>query len=205
MLDQQPGHAGPDRPAPEHPDPEPLHVPSCRSKHAAPSCPTLLPRARRPGSRQTSLPRPRVGLPCALLPFVLLPWVLSSVAVTQVGGGPSTAPPCRCWRPLLTRDPLLVSVVSFAEWLPWLLFGLLAGALLDRWDRRRVMWMVDAARFAVVGGLAVAVLLDQASIGLLAAVGFLLGTGQTLVDTGAHSILPALVSRDAQRLEWANG
>jgi MFS family permease len=37
----------------------------------------------------------------------------------------------------LTRDPLLVSLVSFAEWLPWLLFGLLSGALLDRWDRRR--------------------------------------------------------------------
>jgi MFS family permease len=105
----------------------------------------------------------------------------------------------------LTRDPLLVSVVSFAEWLPWLLFGLLSGALLDRWDRRRVMWVVDAGRFAVVGGLAVAVLLDEASIGLLAAVGFVLGTGQTLVDTGAQSILPALVSRDAQRLEWANG
>ncbi|MFL5880212.1 MAG: MFS transporter, partial [Actinomycetota bacterium] len=105
----------------------------------------------------------------------------------------------------LTRDPLLVSLVSFAEWLPWLLFGLLSGALLDRWDRRRVMWVVDAGRFAVVGGLAVAVLLDQASIALLAAVGFLLGTGQTLVDTGAQSILPALVSRDAQRLEWANG
>jgi len=105
----------------------------------------------------------------------------------------------------LTRDPLLVSLVSFAEWLPWLLFGLLSGALLDRWDRRRVMWVVDAGRFAVVGGLAVAVLFDQASIALLAAVGFLLGSGQTLVDTGAQSILPALVSRDAQRLEWANG
>jgi hypothetical protein len=83
----------------------------------------------------------------------------------------------------LTRDPLLVSLVSFAEWLPWLLFGLLSGALLDRWDRRRVMWTVDAARFAIVGGLAVAVLVDRASIALLAAVGFLLGTGQTLVDT----------------------
>jgi predicted MFS family arabinose efflux permease len=56
-----------------------------------------------------------------------------------------------------------------------------------------------------VGGLAMAVLLDQASIALLATIGFLLGTGQTLVDTGAHSIVPALVSRDAQRLEWANG
>jgi hypothetical protein len=54
-------------------------------------------------------------------------------------------------------------------------------------------------------GLAVAVLADQASIALLAAVGFLLGTGQTLVDTGAHSILPTLVSREAQRLERANG
>jgi MFS family permease len=105
----------------------------------------------------------------------------------------------------LTRDPLLVSVVSFAEWLPWLLFGLLSGPLLDRWDRRRVMWTVDAARFAVVGGLAVAVVVGEAGIALLAAVGFLLGTGQTLVDTGAHSILPALVSRDPQRLERASG
>ena len=101
----------------------------------------------------------------------------------------------------LTRDPLLVSLVSFAEWLPWLLFGLLSGALLDRWDRRRVMWTVDAARFAVVGGLAVAVLAGEASIVLLGIVGFLLGTGQTLVDTGSHSILPALVSRDPERLE----
>jgi MFS family permease len=87
----------------------------------------------------------------------------------------------------LTRDPLLVSLVSFAEWLPWLLFGLLSGALLDRWDRRRVMWTVDAARFAIVAGLAVAVLPGQAGIALLAVVGFLLGTGQTLVDTGART------------------
>ena len=105
----------------------------------------------------------------------------------------------------LTRDPLLVSLVSFAEWLPWPLFGLLGGALLDRWDRRRVMWTVDAARFAVVGGLAMVVLLGEASIVLLGIVGFLLGTGQTLVDTGSHSILPALVSRDPERLEQANG
>jgi hypothetical protein len=63
----------------------------------------------------------------------------------------------------------------------------------------------DAARCAVVGGLAVAVLLEEASIALLGAVGFLLGTGQTLVDTGTHSILPALVSRDPERLERANG
>jgi MFS family permease len=63
----------------------------------------------------------------------------------------------------LTRDPFAVSAVMFAEWLPWLLFGLVAGALLDRWDRRRVMWTVDAARLVAVGGLAAAVLVGWAS------------------------------------------
>jgi MFS family permease len=105
----------------------------------------------------------------------------------------------------LTRDPLAVSAVMFAEWLPWLLSGLVAGALLDRWDRRRVMWTVDAARLLVVGGLAAAVLAGWASIPLLMATGFLLGTGQTLVDTGSQALIPALVTRDPGRLERANG
>ncbi len=105
----------------------------------------------------------------------------------------------------LTRDPLPVSAVLFAEWLPWLLFGLVAGALLDRWERRRVMWMVDAARLAVVGGFATMVLVGWASIPLLMATGFLLGSGQTLVDTAAQALIPALVSRDPHRLALANG
>jgi MFS family permease len=130
--------------------------------------------------------------------------LVSASAISNLGDGVyATALPLLA--ATLTRDPLLVSLVSFAEWLPWLLFGLLSGALLDRWDRRRVMWAVDAARFAVVGGLALAVFLDQATIALLGVAGFLLGTGQTLVDTGAQSILPALVSRDARRLQRANG
>ena len=105
----------------------------------------------------------------------------------------------------LTREPLPVSAVVFAEWLPWLLFGLLAGALLDRWDRRRVMWVVDAGRFAAVGAFAVAVLAGWASIPLLMVTGFLLGSGQTLVDTASQALIPTLVSRDRRRLERANG
>ena len=67
------------------------------------------------------------------------------------------------------------------------------------------MWTVDAARLAVVGGLAAVVLLGLASIPLLMLAGFLLGTGQTLVDTGSQALIPALVSRDPGRLERANG
>jgi MFS family permease len=104
----------------------------------------------------------------------------------------------------LSRDPLRISLVAFAGWLPWLLFGLISGALVDRWDRRRVMWTVDACRCALIGLLAVAVLAGWASIPLLASVGFLLGIGQTLFDNATQSLIPALVSRDTQRLERAN-
>jgi MFS family permease len=104
----------------------------------------------------------------------------------------------------LSRDPLRVSLVTFASWLPWLLLGLVSGALVDRWDRRRVMWRVDAYRFALVGALGLAVLAGWATIPLLAAVGFLLGIGQTLFDNAAQSLIPALVSRDPRRLERAN-
>jgi MFS family permease len=105
----------------------------------------------------------------------------------------------------LTRDPLAVSVVTFAGWLPWLLFALPAGALVDRLDRRRVMWTVDAARALVVGVLTVAVLAGWASIPLLAVAGFLVGAGQTLFENAAQAMVVAVVGRDPRRLERANG
>jgi MFS family permease len=105
----------------------------------------------------------------------------------------------------LTRDPLAVSVVTFAGWLPWLLFALPAGALVDRLDRRRVMWTVDAARALVVGALTVAVLAGWASIPLLAVAGFLVGAGQTLFENAAQAMVVAVAGRDPHRLERANG
>jgi MFS family permease len=105
----------------------------------------------------------------------------------------------------LTRDPLPVAVVTVAGWLPWLVFALPAGALVDRLDRRRVMWSVDAGRALVVGALTVAVLAGWASIPLLAVAGFLVGAGQTLVENAAQAMVVAVVGRDPGRLERANG
>jgi MFS family permease len=68
----------------------------------------------------------------------------------------------------LTQDPLRLSFVFFAAWLPWPLFGLVSGALVDRWDRRRTMWAVDAFRFLVVVALTMAVVAGQVTIWLLA-------------------------------------
>lgn len=90
----------------------------------------------------------------------------------------------------LTRDPLTISMVFFAEQLPWLLFALPAGVLVDRVDRRRLLWTVDAARFAVVGALGVAVLAGWATIWLLVVAGFLLGSARPCTTPPPRSSFP---------------
>jgi len=103
----------------------------------------------------------------------------------------------------LTRDPLRIAALSFALRLPWLLFSLLSGALVDRLDRRRVMATVDLFRAVVLTLLAVTVLLHAVSIPLLLTTFFLLGSAETLFDNAAISILPAVVPRAS--LTRANG
>ncbi|MEU2557863.1 MFS transporter [Streptomyces longispororuber] len=97
----------------------------------------------------------------------------------------------------LTDDPLLIASVTACGYLPWLVFGLLGGAVADRVDQRRAMWRVDVARGLLVGAFALAVALGHASIGLLIALALLLTTLQTLFDNAATALLPALVDRDA--------
>ncbi|MGW2397273.1 MFS transporter [Kitasatospora sp. NPDC001664] len=104
----------------------------------------------------------------------------------------------------LTRDPLAIAVVTAAGTLPWLLFGILGGALVDRWDRRRTMWVADAARALLLAVPAAALALDALTIPLLAAVAFLLGLGGLFFDTAATAYLPGLLGRDAALLERAN-
>lgn len=97
----------------------------------------------------------------------------------------------------LTTSPFLLSVVSAAGYLPWLLFGLLGGALADRVDRRRAMWTVDVVRGLLVAAFAVALALGQAHLAVLAVLAFALTTLQTLFDNAATAILPTLVPRPA--------
>jgi MFS family permease len=96
----------------------------------------------------------------------------------------------------LTRSPLLIAGVNLAARLPWLL-ALVAGALADRLDRRQTMVRVNLVRTVLLGGLALAVATDLASLAMLYAVALLLGLAETLFDTSAQSLLPALVPREA--------
>ncbi|MGW5174536.1 MFS transporter [Streptomyces sp. NPDC004082] len=97
----------------------------------------------------------------------------------------------------LTREPLLVASVTACGYVPWIVFGLLGGAVADRVDQRRAMWTVDVVRGLLVAAFGVAVALGHASIGLLIALALALTTLQTLFDNASTALLPALVEREA--------
>ncbi|MDO0932178.1 MFS transporter [Streptomyces sp. DG2A-72] len=97
----------------------------------------------------------------------------------------------------LTDRPMLIAAVTACGYLPWIVFGLLGGAVADRVDQRRAMWMVDAVRGLLVASFAAAVALGHASIALLIALAFALTTLQTLFDNASTALLPALVDRAA--------
>ncbi|MBD0709213.1 MULTISPECIES: MFS transporter [unclassified Streptomyces] len=97
----------------------------------------------------------------------------------------------------LTDDPLLIASVTACGFLPWLLFGLLGGAVADRVDQRRAMWAVDLLRGVLLAGFALAVALGHAGIALLLVLAFTLTTLQTLFDNAATALLPTLVPTEA--------
>lgn len=95
----------------------------------------------------------------------------------------------------LTRDPRAVALVSAAGYLPWAVFGLLSGAVVDRIDRRRLMYRIDVGRAVLVGGFAVLVAEQHAPVAALALVSFVLGSVETFFDNAASAILPMLLHR----------
>jgi MFS family permease len=103
----------------------------------------------------------------------------------------------------LTRDPIAVSVLAFSLRLPWLLFALPAGVVVDRNDRRRLMISADVARAGALGLLAIALVSGEPSLLLLYVVGFLVGMAETIFDSAAEAFLPSIVDRQA--LNRANG
>lgn len=119
-------------------------------------------------------------------------WLLSSSWTSNIGDGIALAA-----APLLiasmTSSPILVASGAILQFLPWLLFGLHAGAIADRFDRRRLVMFANGARAAVIAALIVFLVTGIANIWIVLAVAFLYGTAEVFVDTAGSSILPMLV------------
>ncbi|MGB7859779.1 MAG: MFS transporter [Acidimicrobiia bacterium] len=102
-----------------------------------------------------------------------------------------------------TDDPIAISLLTATMGLPWLVLGPISGAIVDRYDRRLLMVAFDTVRATCLALFALALVAGTESLWLLYVVVFLIAAGETVVDTSAQSLLPALIPKD--KLDRANG
>lgn len=95
----------------------------------------------------------------------------------------------------ITRDPLAVATALFLQRLPWLLFGVFAGALIDRLDRRLLTIQVDLFRAAVLGLLAAAIISGHLNLAVIYVALFLIGTAETIADNTATTLVAVTVPK----------
>ncbi|WP_329053232.1 MFS transporter [Amycolatopsis sp. NBC_01488] len=121
-----------------------------------------------------------------------LTWLLTSSAASHLGDGiGKVALPLLATT--LTHDPVLIAGLSATQFLPWLLFAAVAGALVDRIDRRRAMIVANTARAVAVGTLAVLVATGGMTIWLVYLTALVIGTAETIADSAANALIPAVV------------
>jgi MFS family permease len=112
----------------------------------------------------------------------------------------------------VTGSPAQAGLVGFAQTLPFLVWYLPAGALVDRWNRKWVMLVADAGRAAALGSVAGALVLDRLTLAQLVIVAFVEGTlfvffqlaeGAALPHVVARAQLPAAVAQNQVRDQGA--
>jgi MFS family permease len=95
----------------------------------------------------------------------------------------------------LTHSALNLGLTTVSEFLPYLLFGLVIGAWVDRVNRKRLMLLTDLSRAAVIGSIPLAAVLGILSVWWVYAVGFLASTLAIVFNSGEFAAIPSLVSQ----------
>lgn len=127
-------------------------------------------------------------------------WTAS--AISNTGDGIlSAALPILATR--ITDNSLSIGLISTFFAIPWLLFALPAGTIIDRVDRRRVLIAADVFRGVLVGGLALVAAFSDVQMWMLWVLAFGLGVGEVFFDSTSQTILPSIVS--SEQLGRANG
>lgn len=98
--------------------------------------------------------------------------------------------------------PFQMGLLTAAVWLPWLLLGLVVGALVDRFDNRRVMIGADVASAAALATIPIGSRIGVLGIGQLLAVALVTGTCTVFFRTAYAGLIPRVVPDE--HLDGAN-
>src|SRR5437588_9471278 len=94
----------------------------------------------------------------------------------------------------LTHSPAQTGLVTSIRSLPYALFTLPAGALVDRWDRKRLMILCDSGRAIALGSIPVALLLGHLSYAQLYLVSLIEGTLFVFFTLAQSASFPRVVA-----------
>jgi MFS family permease len=96
----------------------------------------------------------------------------------------------------LTHSPVQAGLAGALRALPYLIFSLPAGALIDRWDRKRVMILCDAGRALCMASIPAAYLIGRLTIAQLFLVSFIEGTLFVFFNIAEVACLPRVVAKE---------
>ena len=96
----------------------------------------------------------------------------------------------------LTKSPAQAGFISASRTLPYLLLGLPAGALVDRWNRKRVMMLCDAGRALALGSIPLALALGRLTLAQVYLVALLEGALNVFFNLAETAALTRVVSRE---------
>jgi MFS family permease len=144
----------------------------------------------------TSTPSSRSGLTSDFWKF----WV--GQTISQLGSSFTLfATPLLIFK--LTHSPVNLGIATAANFVPYLLFGLIIGAWVDRVDRKRLMIGVDLLRAAVIGAIPLLSFLGVLRVWEIYLIGFLSSTLTIFFESSEFAAIPSLVGQED--LVTANG
>jgi MFS family permease len=133
------------------------------------------------------------GIPLRRLPGFRRFWL--SRAVSGLGSAVTTvALPVLTFQE--TGSPLMVSLVAAAATLPYVVFGLIAGAVADRTDRRRLMIVTDWLNAACIASIPAASALGILTGGQVLFVALASASLSLFFDAGLYGFVPDIVGKD---------
>jgi MFS family permease len=96
----------------------------------------------------------------------------------------------------LTDSTVLISAIGAMVMLPWLLFAMPIGVMVDRVDRRFILAGSNAIRSAVIGAMALGIATGLVTIYWLIAASFVIGVCEVATDTTAQSLIPQILDEE---------
>ena len=96
----------------------------------------------------------------------------------------------------LTDSTVLISVIGAMVMLPWLLFAMPIGVMVDRVDRRFILAASNAIRSGVIGAMALGIATGHVTIYWLIFSAFIIGVCEVATDTTAQSLIPQILDEE---------